>query len=303
MSAPIHVSVLRDEAVDGLAPKDGGDYIDVTCGLGGHAEAILQRCGPGGRVLAFDRDPRAIELARARLAPFGDRVRMVNAPFSSVREVATEPVDGLIADLGLSSLQLDDAARGFAIVNEGPLDMRMGSSTKTAADVIAESDEPALTTILRDYGEVKHPRAVAKAILRARDEGRLATTRDLARVVEPVVRKKARIHPATLVFQALRIAVNGELDELAALLAALPSLLKPGGRVAIISFHSLEDRMVKRAFADPTPDPRLRKLPVDPVRGPLKAITKRPITPSAEEVDSNPRARSAKLRIAERRPS
>lgn len=306
----IHASVLLEESVRGLAPKDGGRYIDATCGLGGHSEAILEASSPTGRLLAVDRDPAAIELAKGRLARFLDRVTLVEGDYSDLVTYAEAsdmlPVDGLIADLGVSSLQLDDAKRGFSFMRDGPLDMRMGPGVgATAAELLEKFDKSELVRILREFGEMNRAGQVADAILTARDEGKLTSTADLASVIERGLggRKASPIHPATRAFQAIRIAVNRELDELEKLLAALPRLVRPGGRVAIIAFHSLEDRMVKHAFEDPAPEPMPRGLPVEPERkkGPWKALTKKPITPSDDEVKDNPRSRSAKLRIAERR--
>ncbi len=307
----IHSSVLLNEVIHYLQPKDGGRYLDCTCGLGGHTEGLLNVCGPTGRMLGIDRDPRAIELAQGRLAPFGDRVEIVEGNFSDVSDYcgATDftPVDGVIADLGVSSLQLDDAARGFSFMREGPLDMRMGPKVgATAAEMLEEFDSRSLMKILRDFGEVNRPRQVAEAIIAARDEDRLHTTADLASVIEKAIggRRPTPIHPATRAFQAIRIAVNRELEELEKLLDVLATVVRPGGRVAIISFHSLEDRIVKYAFADPPPEPQPFNLPVEPVqvRGPWQALSKRPFVPTQAEIDRNPRARSAKLRVAERRP-
>lgn len=306
----IHASVLLDEAVKGLDPKDAGAYIDATCGLGGHAEAILERSSPGGRLLAVDRDPQAIELASGRLARFGSRVQIVEGDFSDLRVYAEAsdmfPADGAIADLGVSSMQLDDPQRGFSFSKSGPLDMRMGPRVgETAAELLESFDAEQLKDILRDFGELNRSRQIAEAIIRARDEGQLKSTADLASVIERASggKKSSPIHPATRAFQAIRIAVNRELEELEKLLAVLPQLIRPGGRVAIISFHSLEDRMVKHAFEDPKEEPALRGLPIAPpvAKGPWQALTKKPITPSEDEIEENPRSRSAKLRIAERR--
>lgn len=307
----IHASVLLDEVVEWLQPKDGGLYLDCTCGLGGHSAALLEACGPTGRLLAVDRDPTAIELARGRLAGFGDRVEIVEGDFSDVGVYVEAsdhfPLDGVVADLGVSSMQLDDAKRGFSFMRPGPLDMRMGPGVgQTAAELLEEFDVPSLMKVLRDFGEVNRPKQVAQAILRARDEDRLHDTAALAEVIEAATggRKTTPIHPATRAFQAIRIAVNRELEEIERLLEALAGLVRPGGRVAVVSFHSLEDRIVKQAFTDPPPPPQPLNLPVEPVRirGPWQNLTKKPIVPSAAEVDENPRSRSAKLRVAERRP-
>lgn len=309
MAGGIHASVLLDEVVTALRPRDGGLYIDATVGLGGHAEAILEASSPTGRLLAVDRDPVAIELATGRLVRFKGRVTLVEGDFSDIGVYAEasdhHPVDGLIADLGVSSLQLDDPSRGFSFMRSGPLDMRMGPRVgATAAELLETYDRDALVDVLRDFGEVRRARQLADAIIDARDKGALHNTGDLATVIEHASggRKSSPIHPATRAFQAIRIAVNRELDEIQKLLDALPGLVKPGGRAAIISFHSLEDRLVKYAFEDPQPEPQPHGFPVEPVRkkGPWKALTKKPITPSNQELESNPRSRSAKLRIAER---
>jgi 16S rRNA (cytosine1402-N4)-methyltransferase len=310
MNGSIHASVLLREVVDALSPRDGGAYVDATVGLGGHAEAILEASSPTGRLLGVDRDPAAIELSIGRLARFGSRASIVEGNFSDLRVYAEAsdmfPADGLVADLGVSSMQLDDPSRGFSFMKKGPLDMRMGPKVgASAAELLEDYDEETLGRVLHDFGEVNQWRKMARAIIQARDEGKLGSTQDLAEVIEKASggRKSSPIHPATRAFQAIRIAVNRELEELEKLLLALPELVRPGGRAAIISFHSLEDRLVKHAFEDPPPEPQPHKLPVEPVRkqGPWTLITKKPITPSPAEVDSNPRSRSAKMRIAERR--
>jgi len=300
-AASLHTTVLLHETVQGLEPKVGGYYIDATCGLGGHTEALLEATAPSGRILSVDRDPRALSHARERLARFGDRCRLVEARFSELADIIEEPADGLLADLGVSSLQLDDADRGFSFRADVALDMRMSDRGMTAYELLQEVDESELTEILRDYGEVKRPRTVARAILRARTSDALETTKDLVKAVEGVLPKKPGLHPATLVFQAIRIAVNRELEELDTLLEHLPTLLAPKGRAAIISFHSLEDRKVKRSFRPPPLAPELRNLPIEQASHPMHAITRRPIVPSEEELSANSRSRSAKLRIAERR--
>jgi len=304
----LHSSVLRPESVRALGVAPGGRYLDATVGLGGHTQALLEASAPDGRVLGIDRDPKALELTRGRLTAYEDRLTLVEGSFSDVATYVGasdhEPLDGAIADLGVSSIQLDDPGRGFSFRASVPLDMRMWPGVGgTAADLIESFDRAELTRVLRTYGEVSRPRQLAEAILEARDAGRLGTTEELARVVERVEGRPRNmtIHPATKAFQAIRIAVNRELEELEGLLAALADLMRPGGRVAIISFHSLEDRIVKTAFSDPPIDPAIRHLPVERAQGPWRALTKRPIVPSADEVASNPRARSAKLRVAERR--
>lgn len=300
-----HLPVLYPEVLAGLKPAPGGKYIDGTLGAGGHAAGILTLSSPDGRLLGMDRDPRALETARAALAPFGDRVTIVSASYTHMADAARgfAPVDGILLDLGLSSLQLDDPARGFAFQSEGPLDMRFDPQSElTAAEIVNEWPLDELADILYQYGEERHSRKIAQAIGAARP---LRTTTQLAEVVVRAVggrRDASRIHPATRTFQALRIAVNGELDMVKEVLPIAVSLLNPGGRLAVISFHSLEDRIVKDYFRlqarGPQNDPALPApahfVPV------LKEITRKPGVASAEEIARNPRARSAKLRIAEK---
>jgi 16S rRNA (cytosine1402-N4)-methyltransferase len=300
-----HLPVLYPEVLAGLKPAPGGKYIDGTLGAGGHAAGILTLSSPDGRLLGMDRDPRALETARAALAPFGDRVTIVSASYTRMADAARgfAPVDGILLDLGLSSLQLDDPARGFAFQSEGPLDMRFDPQSElTAAEIVNEWPLDELADILYQYGEERHSRKIAQAIGAARP---LRTTTQLAGVVVRAVggrRDASRIHPATRTFQALRIAVNGELDMVKEVLPIAVSLLNPGGRLAVISFHSLEDRIVKDYFRlqarGPQNDPALPApahfVPV------LKEITRKPGVASAEEIARNPRARSAKLRIAEK---
>ena len=281
--------------------------LDGTLGGGGHAEALLST---GARVVGIDRDPRALAAARARLAPFGERFTAVQARFSQARAVLDElgvaRVDGLLLDLGVSSPQFDEAARGFSLVQDGPLDMRMGAEGETAAELIARLTEEALADVIFQFGEEPHARRVARALKRAAPPP--ATTRALAELVARAIPRKAwprRIHPATRTFQALRIAVNRELDELDALLEALPALLAPGGRAAIISFHSLEDRRVKARFRDLeghcTCPPGLPICGCGHDDSGFRVLTPRPIDPSDDELAANPRARSAHLRALERR--
>jgi len=300
-----HLPVLYPEVLAGLKPAPGGKYIDGTLGAGGHAAGILTLSSPDGRLLGMDRDPRALETARAALAPFGDRVTIASASYTHMADAARgfAPVDGILLDLGLSSLQLDDPARGFAFQSEGPLDMRFDPQSElTAAEIVNEWPLDELADILYQYGEERHSRKIAQAIGAARP---LRTTTQLAGIVVRAVggrRDASRIHPATRTFQALRIAVNGELDMVKEVLPIAVSLLNPGGRLAVISFHSLEDRIVKDYFRlqarGPQNDPALPApahfVPV------LKEITRKPGVASAEEIARNPRARSAKLRIAEK---
>jgi len=293
-SAFVHETVLPDATVDAVAPRPGGFYVDVTVGGGGHTARLLERSAPDGRVLGFDRDERALAAARERLAAHTGRVDFVHAPFGALRAALAERgiahVDGLVADLGVSSPQLDDATRGFSFMRGGPLDMRMdGSRGETAAELVARLDEDELADVLFEYGEERRSRPIARSIKRAQGEGHLETTDDLRRAVVRVLgpRRQGGSDPATRTFQALRIAVNDELGELRALLEALPEVLADGAVAAIISFHSLEDRLVKHAFRD---DARLAPL------------TKRPLVADDAENARNPRARSAKLRAARRVP-
>ncbi len=289
----VHRTVLRDEVLRAIAPRDGGVYLDVTLGGGGHAEAVLEACGPSGKLIGIDRDPAAREAAAARLARFGDRVSIHDATMSRARSVletlGISAVDGLVADLGVSSPQLDDAERGMSFRGDGPLDMRMDPTRgQTARELIDSLTERALADLIYELGEERASRPIARSILRARDEGKLERTLDLAKAVYRVLgppRRGGGLDPATRTFQALRIAVNDELGELDALLLALPSLLVEGGVAAIISFHSLEDRKVKWAFRE---DEQL-----DP-------LWKKPVEASDEEQRENPRSRSAKLRAARR---
>jgi 16S rRNA (cytosine1402-N4)-methyltransferase len=290
---PAHRPVMRDEVLRLLAPRDGGVYADVTLGRGGHAEAILEASAPGGRLVAIDRDQAAITETRPRLARFGPRVTFVHGPFSGLHghlaAAGVTQLDGLVADLGVSSPQLDTPARGFSFRADGPLDMRMDTSRgPTARELVADLDERELADVLYQYGQERRSRPIARSIKRAEAEGALASTLDLARAIWRVTGpRRAGIDPATRAFQALRIAVNRELDELESLLAALPEALADGGVAAVISFHSLEDRAVKHTLRE---EPR------------LEVLTKRPLEASEAEVASNPRARSAKLRAARRRP-
>ncbi len=299
-----HVPVLLNETLDNLNIKPGGRYIDGTVGGGGHSEAILASA-PDVELLGLDADPAAIERAAIRLRSFGARVKLVNANFSQLGEVACaqhfDQVDGLVLDLGLSSDQLGDADRGFGFITGGPLDMRFDPTRgSSAADLINTLDADELAELIYQYGEEPASRKIARAIVAARP---IHSADQLAAVIEQAIGRRGRIHPATLTFQALRIAVN---DELGALMSALPQateLLHSGGRMAIISFHSLEDRIVKEYFraaaqehvAQPDDPPGLVYRSAT-----LRLITRKPIVASEAEVLSNPRARSAKLRIAEK---
>lgn len=285
----MHVPVLLDEVLRLLAPERGGVFVDCTVGAGGHARALLER--GASRLLALDRDESALARAREALAPFGDRVELVHADFRELPRLldarGLEQVMGVLVDLGISSMQLDEEGRGFSFRRDEPLDMRMDRSRgPTAADLLAEADETELADVIFRLGEERHARRVARALVRARGERPLRTTGQVAEVVRRVVGgRHRRIDPATRTFQALRIWVNRELDALDVFLEQAASRLAPGGRLAVIAFHSLEDRVVKHTF---------RRL--DGVR----VLTRRPIVPAEDEVARNPRARSAKLRALER---
>ena len=287
-----HLTILREETVDALEPKSGGVYADVTLGGGGHTELLLEKSAPEGRVIGVDRDERALAAARERLSRFGERATLVKGEAGALPRVLESlgitHVNGVMADLGVSSPQLDDAGRGFSFRFSGPLDMRMDPSRgETAKELCERLDETELANVIFQYGDERKSRPIARSIKRAIDENALDTTDDLRAAVHRVIRPKhgQRIDPATRTFQALRIAVNDELGQLEALLACLPDVLADGGVASIISFHSIEDRLVKNAFRD---DPRMERL------------TKKPVIASDDEAARNPRARSAKLRAARR---
>ncbi|MBW8058282.1 MAG: 16S rRNA (cytosine(1402)-N(4))-methyltransferase RsmH [candidate division NC10 bacterium] len=296
-----HIPVLVREVLATLQPRAGGVYLDCTVGGGGHAEAILEAAGPPCRVVGIDRDPEAIRVAAGRLGRFGDRVRLVREDFRElprlVSELRLEGLNGVLFDLGVSSLQIGDPSRGFSFSIEGPLDMRMDreSGAPAARELLHELSEERLARIIREYGEERWARQIARWIVSARRQGSLETTRDLAAVVTRAIPRRfwpRRIHPATRTFQAIRIAVNQELDGLEEGLERAAGLLKPGGRIVVISFHSLEDRVVKHLF---------RRLAARGAVPGVRILTRRPVTPTAEETAQNPRARSGKLRAAERR--
>ncbi|WP_437869940.1 16S rRNA (cytosine(1402)-N(4))-methyltransferase RsmH [Sorangium sp. So ce363] len=285
-----HVSVLGREVLAALSPSSEGVYVDATLGAGGHTATILET--PGARVIGIDRDERALAIARARLARAGDRVTYVHGEFSEIERhlaaLGVPQVDGLVADIGVSSMQLDDPARGMSFRAEGPLDMRMDPSRgETALELIERLSDEELADLIYRYGEERRSRRVARCIKQAADSGELVTTLDLRRAVVRAVgpARIGGVDPATRTFQALRIAVNGELDQLEALLEAAPRIIAPGGVLAVISFHSLEDRIVKRALREPEV---------------WEPLTKKPVTAGDDEVADNPRARSAKLRAARR---
>jgi 16S rRNA (cytosine1402-N4)-methyltransferase len=290
LAQPRHRSVLPAEVSAWLDPRPGEIWVDATVGAGGHTRELALRVAPNGRVVGLDRDAQMLDLARRRLAQLP--VTLVHGSFDQLPAVLAElgipAVDGVLADLGFCSDQMDDAGRGMSFHHDGPLDMRLDrSSGATAAELLARLSERDLADLIWQYGEERYSRRVAKRIVQTRDMMPITTTRQLAELVRACVpRGRERIDPATRTFQALRIAVNDELAVLEIFLAGLPRLVKPGGRVGIISFHSLEDRLVKRAFRDAT---------VWEVR------TKKPLVPSDDEMRDNPRSRSAKLRVAARR--
>ncbi len=303
MEASLHEPVLYKETLQGLAPHPGGTYIDCTLGGGGHAAGILELSSPDGRLLGIDADPDALERARVRLLPFGDRATLRHGNFSRLMEIAAEAgftqVDGILLDLGLSSDQLAAQGRGFSFQRDEPLDMRFSPDQPvTASDLVNSLSERELADLIRRYGEEPRARRIARAIVKARP---VQTTGQLADIILHLTGRRGKLHPATRTFQALRIAVN---EELAALEAALPQaveLLKPGGRLAVITFHSLEDRIVKqfmrRAAQGCDGRPECGGVIESPI---LKLINRKVIKPTEEEIEKNPRSRSAKLRIAEK---
>jgi 16S rRNA (cytosine1402-N4)-methyltransferase len=304
-AAKRHIPVLGREALEMLTPRDGGIYVDATFGAGGYSRAILDT--PGTRVIGIDRDRSAIAGGFDLVDRSGGRLTLVEDRFSALAGICAaqgvQRVDGVVMDVGVSSMQLDEADRGFSFRLGGPLDMRMGHAGPTAADVIAKASEADLANIIYIFGEERHSRGVARAIGAARKEAPITTTRALAEIVSKVVRSKSgEIHPATRTFQALRIFVNQELDELHLALSAAESVLKPGGRLVVVSFHSLEDRIVKNFLVERAKaGGGSRHLPEIAHAAPSFVIlTKRPVTPDDDEISANPRARSAKLRAAER---
>ena len=289
-----HVPVLLKEAIDFLAVKRGGVYLDATVGLGGHSCEIAKRLGAPGHLIGFDKDPAALEVARKRLGSTASAVEwptvtLLHGSFAElVNDQGPATLDGVLADLGVSSLQLGNPERGFSFQAEGPLDMRMNPmSGETAEQVVNHIDERELADVIYEFGEERRSRRIARAIVRSRP---ISTTKQLVDVISAAARsmKHERIHPATRTFQALRIFVNRELDDLKALLEAAPQVLKPGGRLVVISFHSLEDRIVKDAFREGAK------------QGWYRLLTKKPATASEDEIERNPRSRSAKMRAAER---
>ena len=310
MDQPKHVSVLLHECLDGLNIRPDGIYVDGTLGLGGHSFEIASRL-TSGRLIGIDRDETAIERAGVRLACFGDTVTLVHGNFSDTASILDslhiDAVDGMLFDLGVSSPQLDEVQRGFSYRAEGPLDMRMDASDGlTAYEIVNTWDEGKLNRILWDYGEERYARRITAAILAARAEKPIKTTQELAEIIKgamPAAALREKQHPAKRSFQAIRIAVNDELGAIAAMMATAPDKLRPGGRLCVISFHSLEDRIVKNGIAareNGCTCPREAPICTCGFVRTLKSVSRKPILPSDEEIESNPRSRSAKLRVAER---
>jgi 16S rRNA (cytosine1402-N4)-methyltransferase len=302
---PRHVPVLLREVIEWLAPRDGGVYIDGTFGAGGYASAILGAAAT--RVIAIDRDATAIAGGKPLVEAAAGRLTLVEGRFADLDALANgagvEAADGVVLDLGVSSMQLDTPGRGFSFRHDGPLDMRMGSTGPSAADVVAAASERDLADIIYNLGEERHSRAVARAIIAARRDGPVLSTGALAAIVSRVVRSRpGEIHPATRTFQALRLFVNEELGELENGLVAAERILKPGGRLAVVSFHSLEDRIVKTFLTGRSgTGGGSRHLPeVKPEAATFRILTRRPVMPDDAEIADNPRARSARLRAAER---
>lgn len=301
---PTHIPVMLQETVEALRVQPGGRYVDCTVGLGGHAAAILENSFPGGQLLGIDADPEAIRITRSRLRHYGNALILVNDNFASIDNICTRhsfyPVHGILFDLGLSSFQLEVNGRGFSFQHDAPLDMRYNPGQRvTAADIVNNASEAELADILYRYGEERLARHIARHIVASRP---IASTLQLAEVVAEVARGRGRIHPATRTFQALRIAVNDELQNLEKALDQVPQLLGHGGRLVVISYHSLEDRIVKQfirreskgCLCPPgTPECRCQHSPT------LKPVSKKVLKPLAVEIAANPRSRSARMRIAE----
>ena len=310
MDQPKHVSVLLQECLDALNIRPDGVYVDGTLGLGGHSMEIASRLTTG-RLIGIDRDETAIERAGKRLASFGDKVTLVHGNFSDTAAIldslGIEAVDGMLFDLGVSSPQLDEAERGFSYRVEAPLDMRMDASEGvTAYDIVNTWDEERLNRILWDYGQERYARRITAAILASRSVKPIATTQELVEIIKhalPAAALREKQHPAKRSFQAIRIAVNDELGAISAMMETAPDKLRTGGRICVISFHSLEDRIVKNAIAareNGCTCPREAPVCTCGFVRTLRSVTRKPILPGEEEIESNPRSRSAKLRVAER---
>jgi 16S rRNA (cytosine1402-N4)-methyltransferase len=312
-----HQPVLYKEIIHALQPHAGGRYVDGTLGAGGHARGIMEASAPDGQLLGLDVDPQALAIARRYLAPYERRIHLAQASYTSLSAqlalLGWEVVDGIVLDLGASSMQFDTPERGFSFLHDAPLDMRFGPHIpQTAADLVNKYSERELADLIYQYGEERDSRKIARAIVRARP---INTTRELVAAIEAVSPRRGsfdtvsgrrtvrRVHPATRTFQALRIAVNEELTSIEEVLPQAMTALKPGGRLAIISFHSLEDRIVKDFFRVQSKDrvnPPYERIYEEERKATLKEVNRKPIVPSDEEIKSNPRARSAKLRIAEK---
>jgi len=306
MSVPVHVPVLLDEIIAGLQARRGDYFVDCTVGLGGHAAAILEKISPSGRLLGIDADPEAIKISQDKLGDYSEAITLVNDNFVNLEAICERyhfhPVDGILFDLGVSSLQLDTAERGFSFHLDAPLNMRFDSEQGlTASDIVNSFSEQELAKLIEKYGEERHSRRIARHIVQNRP---IATTVELAHLVEQALGgKRAKIHPATRTFMALRIAVNSELQNLELALKQTIDILRPGGRLTVISYHSLEDRIVKQFMRDAAssclcpPGTVICHCGHTPT---LKLISRKVIKPTSLEIESNPRSRSAKLRIAER---
>ena len=312
MGADVHASVLASEVIEALEPRDHGVYVDGTLGWAGHASAVLERA-KDARLIGIDRDPRAVAAGRERLAAYGGRAVVVHGRYADIAEHLADlkigQVDGILLDLGVSSPQLDEADRGFSFTREGPLDMRMDPTRGvTALELIRATDVDDLGALIAELGEERYARKIARLVKEAEKADRIHTTTQLAAVIAQAIpmaeQRKSSIHPATRTFQALRIAVNAELEQLAQFLGVFPSLLAPGGRCAIISFHSLEDRLVKNRFRDlawtSSLPPRLAEDAGERVAAVCELVTRKAVFAGEEEVARNPRARSARLRACVR---
>jgi 16S rRNA (cytosine1402-N4)-methyltransferase len=304
----MHIPVLYKEIIHALQPQRGGRYVDGTLGAGGHARGILEACTPDGLLLGLDVDPQALMLARETLAPYaaGGRTHLVQASYTTITQqlavLSWDAVDGIVLDLGASSMQFDNAERGFSFMQDGPLDMRFGPRAfQSAEDIVNTYDEKDLADLIFRYGEDRDSRKIARAIVMSRP---LHTTRELVAVIEKASpRRGDRVHPATQTFQALRIAVNEELSAVENVLPQAVSSLRRGGRLAVISFHSLEDRIVKDFFREQSKDifnPPYERIYEEERKAVVKIVNKKPIVASDEEIKANPRARSAKLRVVEK---
>jgi 16S rRNA (cytosine1402-N4)-methyltransferase len=306
MSDSPHQSVLYKEIIHALQPRSGGRYVDGTLGAGGHARGIMEACAPDGQLLGLDVDPQALAIARRILAPYEDRIHLAQASYTSLSDqlalLGWDAVDGILLDLGASSMQFDTPERGFSFMQDAPLDMRFGPHvSQSAADIVNSYSERELADLIYEYGEERDSRKIARAIVKARP---LHTTRELVAVIESVSpRRGDRVHPATRTFQALRIAVNEELASIKEVLPQAVASLISGGRLAVISFHSLEDRIVKDFFREQSRDlvnPPYERIYEVERNAVLKEVNRKPIVPSDDEIKNNPRARSAKLRIVQK---